>query len=315
MTYFVPISLMVTMEMVKLFQGVVIGRDRTGFSEEYQCFTTANNTSVNENLGQIKYVFTDKTGTLTKNNMIFKNLICGGKLYGNKEEEGDGKQPEKKAGAVRQTVDFKDYNFEKDKASPRVQDALKVISLCHEIAVEMEDNKRNYNSSSPDEVALINFAKQEGKELLGEERRMIKIAERRDDGTSSVVQYEKLTILEFNSDRKRMSIIIRDPQSKRIELLCKGADSTVKALLRPGQADLEPTQRIVDDLSVKGLRTLMMGKKYLTEDEYNRWNKDLQESRSIIGEAKRDRIAECYERIERDLDLVGATAIEDELQD
>lgn len=67
MTYFVPISLIVTMELIKLFQGIVIGKDQKGYSKEYDCFIANNNTSVNENLGQIKYVFTDKTGTLTKN--------------------------------------------------------------------------------------------------------------------------------------------------------------------------------------------------------------------------------------------------------
>lgn len=67
MTYFVPISLIVTMEMIKLFQGFMLSRDQNGYSEEYETFVSANNTSVNENLGQIKYVFTDKTGTLTKN--------------------------------------------------------------------------------------------------------------------------------------------------------------------------------------------------------------------------------------------------------
>ena len=82
MTYFIPISLMVTMEMVKLFQGSTLDTDPKGWSEAYQCYTTANNTSVNENLGQIKYVFTDKTGTLTKNNMVFKKIIIGGEIYG-----------------------------------------------------------------------------------------------------------------------------------------------------------------------------------------------------------------------------------------
>ena len=67
MTYFVPISLIVTMELIKLFQGVILNRDIRGYSKDYDCMISANNTSVNENLGQIKYVFIDKTGTLTKN--------------------------------------------------------------------------------------------------------------------------------------------------------------------------------------------------------------------------------------------------------
>lgn len=95
--------------MVKLFQGSLLVRDKAGYSEEYDFYTTANNTSVNENLGQIKYVFTDKTGTLTKNNMIFKNLICDGKLYG-VDQEGVAFR-KKEVGVARKTVDFKDDKF------------------------------------------------------------------------------------------------------------------------------------------------------------------------------------------------------------
>lgn len=109
-----------------------------------------------------------------------------------------------------------------------------------------------------------------------------------------MVEYEKLALLEFNSDRKRMSVIIRDPITRRIELLTKGADSTVKTLLRDGQQELDRTQAHIDRLSVLGLRTLLLGKKVLTEEEYNRWNKELQEAKGIIGDEKKVRIAECY---------------------
>lgn len=108
-----------------------------------------------------------------------------------------------------------------------------------------------------------------------------------------------------------MSVIIRDPTTRRIEILTKGADSTMKTLLRDGQQDLDRTQEHIDRLSVLGLRTLLLGKKVLTEDEYNRWNRELQEAKGIIGDSKKAKIAECYERIEKKMDLVGATAIED----
>lgn len=109
MTYFIPISLMVTVEMVKLFQGSILVRDKQGYSEEYDWYTTANNTSVNENLGQIKYVFTDKTGTLTKNNMVFRHLICNGECFGNSENL----KKEKEGAKIRQTVNFRDEKFER----------------------------------------------------------------------------------------------------------------------------------------------------------------------------------------------------------
>lgn len=81
---------------------------------------------------------------------------------------------------------------------------------------------------------------------MGEEKKMLKIAEISSNSHRSappkIVEYEKLAVLEFNSDRKRMSVIIRDPNTRRIEVLTKGADSTMKTLLRDGQRDLPKTQ-------------------------------------------------------------------------
>jgi len=92
----------------------------------------------------------------------------------------------------------------------------------------------------------------------------------------------------------------------------KGADSTVKALLRPGQSDLDATQRHIDKLSVYGLRTLLLGKRILTEGEFNSWYDELNKARGVIGgEEKKKKIADLYEKIEQNIDLVGATAIED----
>nr|VVW90259.1 unnamed protein product [Nymphaea colorata] len=88
--------------MVKLFQGSTLTSDPLGFSKAYDCPTTANNTSVNENLGQIRYVFTDKTGTLTKNNMIFRYFVCNGMLYGDQEDAGEVRNtPQEMRGSVR----------------------------------------------------------------------------------------------------------------------------------------------------------------------------------------------------------------------
>lgn len=64
----------------------MLSRDAQGYSAEYDTHIAANNTSVNENLGQIKYVFTDKTGTLTKNQMNFKKIIVDGQAFGNRQD-------------------------------------------------------------------------------------------------------------------------------------------------------------------------------------------------------------------------------------
>ena len=133
MTYFVPISLMVTMEMVKLFQGIALESDQRGFSQRYDCFTIANNSSVNENLGQINYVFTDKTGTLTKNIMTFKYLICDGLLYGG---NGDAEMNESKAVDVRKsaTASVQDRRLI-NSGNKYINESLKLLSICHDIYV------------------------------------------------------------------------------------------------------------------------------------------------------------------------------------
>lgn len=82
MTYFVPISLVVTMELVKIFQGAIMSRDKRLFSPMTQTMPILNNSKVNENLGQIRYICSDKTGTLTRNIMNFKKLHAFGREFG-----------------------------------------------------------------------------------------------------------------------------------------------------------------------------------------------------------------------------------------
>ena len=76
--------------------------------------------------------------------------------------------------------------------------------------------------------------------------------------------------MEFNSDRKRMSILLRDPDDGHYKLYVKGADSIIKERLDPQQLDQEHMLEIDDFLtraSVKGYRTLLMAMKVLDEEE------------------------------------------------
>ncbi len=86
-SYFMPISLYVSLEMVKYMQGVLIARDKKMFSEEYQISVKVQTSSLNEELGQIQYIFSDKTGTLTKNVMEFKRVEIKGHVYGRGSED------------------------------------------------------------------------------------------------------------------------------------------------------------------------------------------------------------------------------------
>ncbi len=76
----IPISLIVTVETVKFIQSKMAMNDEFMVSDQ-EIPLMVNSSNLNEELGQIEYIFTDKTGTLTQNKMIFKNLVINGILY------------------------------------------------------------------------------------------------------------------------------------------------------------------------------------------------------------------------------------------
>lgn len=101
--------------------------------------------------------------------MIFKNIICDGELFGDQQDEV-------LEDAYKDKVHFQDSRFRYKKNTTQLNEALKLITLCHDIYVEDNDGKKIYNSSSPDEIALINFAKMEGRELLGTTNNIISVS-------------------------------------------------------------------------------------------------------------------------------------------
>lgn len=92
---------------------------------------------------------------------------------------------------------------------------------------------------------------------------------------SKVRYYEMLATMHFTSDRKRMSVLVRDTESQQIWLLCKGADSIIESLLSgassEGQA-LSWSKRAVDEFAGSGLRTLMVASRKVSEAEFSAWS-------------------------------------------
>ena len=136
------------------------------------------------------------------------------------------------------------------------------MSLCHTIITEKVDGNTVYNASSPDELALVNFAKFTGyefEELDNDNYMIIKVNQVR-------LKYKLLQVLEFTSSRKRQSVILRDPQNK-ILLLTKGADSIIEKRLNKSVLVSEvkrATWLSLDKYANTGLRTLVLGKyKYM----------------------------------------------------
>ena len=173
-----------------------------------------------------------------------------------------------------------------------------------------------YEAESPDELALIDAAYAYNCKLL---RRSPSSAVVSLPG-EGVIDFEVLHVLPFDSVRKRMSIILRHPVSKERVLFCKGADSAMLPRLQtpaPGSKEevkIENTIKNITSYGTDGLRTLVMAKKILDEDEYQEWATEHSIAENSLHQ--RDRLLfESYTKIEWDMTLLGATGIEDKLQE
>lgn len=183
-------------------------------------------------------------------------------------------------------------------------------------------HRLRYEGESPDEVALVHAAAAHGCKLTARNSEYVTVALPGDE----LIDMEILHILGFDSNRKRMSVIIRDPSTREIVLYCKGADSSILPNLKvPHPTDVENyadyhsllrrTKEHMDSYSTEGLRTLCLAKRVLTLEQYRKWLRSLKEAEAHVGSAHERMMQEVFREIESDLELLGATGVEDRLQE
>ena len=199
------------------------------------------------------------------------------------------------------------------KNSPKkdeILDFLILLAVCHTVIPERSGKNGEivYQASSPDEAALVKAAKYLGVEF---------IARSPNDVTFTILGeeqlYQILDIIEFSSDRKRQSVIVRNTEGQLL-ILTKGADSVIYPLLAPNQEYMDVTLKHLDQFGEEGLRTLCCAKAYLDEEEYAQWHRDYEEAKTSLEDRTR-KVEEVAARIEKNLLLVGSTGIEDKLQE
>ncbi|XP_045133303.1 phospholipid-transporting ATPase VA-like isoform X2 [Portunus trituberculatus] len=177
------------------------------------------------------------------------------------------------------------------------------------------DIKPIYEAESPDELALVDAAYKYGFRLLRRSLHNILVS----IPGLGLCEYEVLHVLPFDSNRKRMSIIVRHPHTYQKILYCKGADS---AILDNLSRDVDEqtklrvfrTQQHLNTYSKLGLRVLCMAKRVLSDSEYESWAAGHSVAENSLGGRER-KLHDSYCRIEKNLSLLGATGIEDRLQD
>ncbi|XP_050694500.1 phospholipid-transporting ATPase ID-like isoform X2 [Eriocheir sinensis] len=185
---------------------------------------------------------------------------------------------------------------------------FRLLALCHTVMPEEKNGKLEYQAQSPDEGALVSAARNFGFVFKSRTPNSITISAKKNPET-----YELLCILDFNNVRKRMSVILK--KDGKIRLYCKGADSIIYERLKAGQEGLKrQTQEHLDAFAGDGLRTLCLAYKDLEENYFQNWKSRHHEA-AVSLENRDAKLDAIYEEIEKDLLLMGATAIEDKLQD
>ncbi|XP_054148772.1 phospholipid-transporting ATPase ID isoform X1 [Melozone crissalis] len=316
----VPISLYVSVEVIRLGHSYFINWDKKMYCAKRRTPAEARTTTLNEELGQVEYIFSDKTGTLTQNIMVFSKCSVNGHSYGDvqdmlghKAELGERPEP----------VDFS-FN---PLADPRFQfwdpslleavklgdlhvhEFFRLLSLCHTVmSEEKSEGELLYKAQSPDEGALVTAARNFGFVFRSRTPKTITVQE-----LGQAITYQLLAILDFNNIRKRMSVIVRSPEGK-IRLYCKGADTILLERLHPLNQELTSiTTDHLNEYAGEGLRTLVLAYRDLEESYYKDWSERLHRAGSV-PEAREDHLARLYDEVEHDMMLLGATAIEDKLQ-
>ncbi|XP_024893022.1 phospholipid-transporting ATPase ID isoform X6 [Temnothorax curvispinosus] len=316
----VPISLYVSVEVIRFVQSFLINWDEEMYYAPTKTHAKARTTTLNEELGQIEYIFSDKTGTLTQNIMTFNKCSVAGKCYGDIIDEVTGEVID-----LSETMPPLDFSFNKDyepdfkfydpalleavrRENQDVHSFFRLLALCHTVMPEDKHGKIEYQAQSPDEAALVSAARNFGFVFKERSPNSITIEVM---GKKEI--YELLCILDFNNVRKRMSVILR--KDGHLRLYCKGADSVIYERLKKDSDEImAKTLDHLNKFAGEGLRTLCLSVRDLDESFFNNWKQRHQEA-ALSQENRDDKLDAIYEEIEKDMSLLGATAIEDKLQD
>lgn len=255
-TYVIPISLFISLELVRIVQGKFIDWDNgmykrvCGVEGELK-HAVCKNSNLNEELGVVDYIFSDKTGTLTQNVMKLSKWYVAGTVYDEMDQPGGIKRA-----------------IQGNENTEALEVFTRHIALCHSAlpTTNEKTGKFSYESESPDETALLGSMLQNDIVVKSRNKEFIVL-----DYMSKEEKYDLMEVIEFSSDRKRQSVIVRI--KGKIELLCKGADSIIfdrlnKSTQKDAMADID---KKLHDFSLMGLRTLVFAKKDMSEEDWQKF--------------------------------------------
>lgn len=285
----IPVLLRVNLDLAKLVYAGQIERD------DDIPDTVVRTLTIPEDLGRIEYLLSDKTGTLTQNDMELKKLHLGTVLYA-----GD---------TLDMVGDYVAASHERKRdLGARVADLVTTLALCHNVTPSYDDDDHDglvlYQAALPDEIALVEFAARAGLQLVRRDRHLITLLH---TASGRRLVYDVLHNFPFNLDTKRMGMVVRDPENT-VWFLQKGADTVMLRIVAANDWLDEET----GNMAREGLRTLVVGRKRVAA--YQEFDSRYREA-SLAMIARDDAVQKVVAKyLEHDLELLGLTGVEDKLQ-
>ena len=237
---FIPISLYVTIELVNLGQAYLLGTDLNMYDEALDTPCIVRSSNLAQELGVVKNIFSDKTGTLTRNEMRFVKFVVNDKLY----DVSDKDTLPKMIQSMNNYETSELYQF------------FLCLTTCH--TVVREKGSGAYRAESPDELALV----------LGANEFNCGVVE---SGSNYMfadmfgvrTDFDILAVNKFNSVRKRMSVLLRSRSTGKYILMCKGADNVMLERVVITPTEKATVDKHLNDIASLGLRTLVIGMKVI----------------------------------------------------
>jgi phospholipid-transporting ATPase len=289
---FIPISLYVTIELVNLGQAAMINADEKIYYEKNDVPTNVKSSNLAQELGMVSNIFSDKTGTLTCNEMELVKFVVDGEIFSVEEAAVDSGNTKAHLPGTSLPNQVKIHDF------------LRCLSTCHTV---LRESDGTYRAESPDELALVRDTEKMGCAVItrGTTEMRCNIFGREE-------MFEVLACNAFNSDRKRSSLLLKNGSDYYV--MCKGADNIMIPLCNTTSGDREWIEQSLLDLACMGLRTLVIAQKKISATDAEKWLSEFHAAAASMTD-REGMLAKCGNDLEQNLEFLGITAIEDKLQD